>query len=85
MTATIVTWRWNLFLDFSRAFNTVFQQSTWGWRSVDMALLLLTVVACAGAASSPPPNIVLIVADDLGWADVPWHDPSIYAPRCRHC
>ena len=30
------------------------------------------------------PNIVLIVADDLGWADVPWRDPSIPAPTLQH-
>ena len=27
---------------------------------------------------------MMIVADDLGWADVPWHDPSIPAPTLKH-
>lgn len=32
-------------------------------------------------AASRKPNLLLIVADDLGWADVPWHDPDMPAPR----
>ena len=42
------------------------------------ALLLLLVPATAALESvvSPPPNILLLVADDLGWADVPWNNPE---------
>ena len=51
-----------------------------------MVLLLLPILTSALLpAVSSQPNIVLIVADDLGWADVPWHDPSIYAPRWEKC
>ena len=31
-----------------------------------------------------PPHIILIVADDLGYNDVPWHNPSIIAPHLHH-
>ncbi|XP_068235613.1 arylsulfatase B-like [Palaemon carinicauda] len=29
------------------------------------------------------PNIILIVADDLGYNDVPWHNPDVKAPNIR--
>ncbi|KAM7310972.1 arylsulfatase I isoform X2 [Ixodes scapularis] len=48
----------------------------------DMATLL-ALMASAGSTTSPPPNLVLIVADDLGWNDVPWHNPGILAPNLR--
>ena len=49
------------------------------------ALLLLLVPATALASVvSPPPNILLLVADDLGWADVPWRDPAVPAPNLAH-
>ena len=49
------------------------------------ALLLLLVPATAlGSVVSPPPNLLLLVADDLGWADVPWRDPAVPAPNLAH-
>lgn len=52
--------------------------------SLAFASTLLPVSAGAAApAAAPPraPNIVLIVADDLGWGDVPWHGGPLALPH----
>ena len=46
-----------------------------------MALLVLLTVSSTRAALQP--NILLVVADDLGWGDAPWLDPSLPAPNIR--
>ena len=45
-----------------------------------LAVLLASVTAAAPSAAAPP-NIVVIVADDLGWADVGYHEPEIRSPN----
>jgi len=47
------------------------------------SLCIILLVKNQGYSLSKKPNILLIVADDLGWADVPWHDKTIYAPRLQ--
>lgn len=48
-----------------------------------LAVLAAACPAFADAAAKPAakPNILLIVADDLGWADVGWHGSKIRTPH----
>lgn len=50
-----------------------------------VALATLMAIAFSGsvalAADAPRPNILLIVADDMGWADVGYHDSAIRTPN----
>ena len=46
--------------------------------------ILVTIAQILMVRCQKRPNIVLIVADDLGWADVPWRDPSIPAPTLQN-
>ena len=43
-------------------------------------LLLLFAMLAAHATVSDKPNIVIMVADDLGWADVGYHGGNIDTP-----
>lgn len=45
-----------------------------------ISALLLFALACASAAVARP-NILIIVADDLGWADVGYHGSTIATPN----
>ena len=42
---------------------------------------LLSTILCAQQESTQRPNLVLLVADDLGWADVGWHNEEMRTPR----
>ncbi|KAK3596805.1 hypothetical protein CHS0354_036645 [Potamilus streckersoni] len=49
-------------------------------REMFLPTLLVTAVLLS-LSSARPPHIVLIVADDLGWNDVGWHNPQMYTPN----
>ena len=40
-----------------------------------LVVLSLTLLACRGRAAERAPNLIVILADDLGWADL-GHDGS---------
>lgn len=44
-------------------------------------LIAVTTRARSETPPATPPNIVVILADDLGWADVGWHAPEIATPH----
>ncbi|ROT79268.1 Arylsulfatase B [Penaeus vannamei] len=52
------------------------------WCSV---VFFLTASGRASSGAAPPPqgqpHLVLIVADDLGWNDVSWHNPQVLTPH----
>ena len=46
-----------------------------------ISLLSLFFVFSFSNSNTPPPNIVIILADDLGFNDVSWHNPIIKTPH----
>lgn len=50
-------------------------------RNAEIYLWALVLLSSAAAASQGQPHIVLIVADDLGWNDVSWHNPQVVTPH----
>jgi arylsulfatase A-like enzyme len=45
-----------------------------------MMLLLETIPAAAAEEPTRPPNILVLIADDLGWKDIGYHDSDIKTP-----
>src|SRR6266567_8291918 len=50
-------------------------------RRVTLLTSLLVPITTEGQIAPQPPNIVLFLADDLGWADVPWHGSPYKMPN----
>ncbi|XP_070001050.1 arylsulfatase B [Penaeus vannamei] len=53
-------------------------------RNAEIYLWALVLLSSAAAASRGQPHIVLIVADDLGWNDVSWHNPQVVTPHLEN-
>ena len=45
------------------------------------SLALSTVLLFGESVSASPPNVLFILADDLGWNDVSWHNPEVISPN----
>ncbi|KAI6208665.1 Sul-3 [Aphelenchoides besseyi] len=48
-----------------------------------LSFLLFSLLHLDVIAKSQPPNILLILADDLGHADLDWHDSRLHTPNLR--
>ncbi|XP_043196332.1 uncharacterized protein LOC122367372 isoform X3 [Amphibalanus amphitrite] len=54
---------------------------TMGWRGpVQLVLVLVLLLTLCDGATTNQPHIVFILADDLGYNDVSWHNPDILSP-----
>ena len=49
---------------------------------VTIELVCWPCLICAISATAP--NIMFIMADDLGWSDVSWHDANMDTPNLYH-
>src|SRR4051812_12988145 len=52
-----------------------------GWLGIAILASLGLASSALAADQGPRPNVVLIVADDLGWADVGWHGDEVKTPH----
>ncbi|XP_063601652.1 arylsulfatase B-like [Penaeus indicus] len=57
------------------------------WSERPSSLRMVNAQPRSSGAAPPPqgqPHLVLIVADDLGWNDVSWHNPQVVTPHLQN-
>jgi hypothetical protein len=51
--------------------------------TINVLLLLLLIISSCRATedTEQKPNVIVIIADDLGWADIGYNNPRVYTPN----
>jgi len=53
----------------------------WPQSALFLGLQISQIVLGENDSSKPLPNIVIMLADDLGWHDLSWHNPRVISPH----
>ncbi|XP_076450041.1 arylsulfatase B-like [Babylonia areolata] len=48
---------------------------------LDVFIIVIVIFSVFPAVWAKPPHIIFIVADDLGWNDIGWHNPQMVSPN----
>ena len=52
-----------------------------GRKLMFLCVSILALFASGKKRNSSPPHLIMILADDLGWNDVSWHNPHMITPN----
>merc|ERR1711963_393899 len=58
-----------------------FSTMRWPQSALFLGLQISQIVLGDNDSSKPLPNIVIMLADDLGWHDLSWHNPRVISPH----
>merc|ERR1711962_1233275 len=58
-----------------------FSTMRWPQSALFLGLQISQIVLGENDSSKPLPNIVIMLADDLGWHDLSWHNPRVISPH----
>jgi len=58
-----------------------FSTMRWPQSALFLGLQISQIVFGENDSSKPLPNIVIMLADDLGWHDLSWHNPRVISPH----